>query len=483
MASSDTKREPKRKVVVIGAGIVGVTTAYKLAKDGYHVTVVEKYPAAAQFLLLSLFQSKKNEKCGRKTNKKMFAWHKRGIGVANEYKDEERYKNSVLPVMQRSESNKIGQVIKSAFGHLNPMEKICPSKFHLQDNTFCDPSFLSSQEGAVFSFYLFKRQVVDKTLAKLKHCVLSKLGNRFEGETSSPCTTFQKWRAYCWDKFLYTLFDEAPHLDKINFKVFDGYAHVYPQSGGNGVWGHLRTDFLPKEYSPFSKWEELNHNVRTVEDHGKALAGSCHDLAQFLVDRTKDMGVEYKFNTEFCCFFFFHFFVLLFFRTKSEEIYFAYLYTIYIIYMCIYAYMVKRIFVDNGKISGVYTKDNEMINTQKVIICGGALSSHLFNRLIYEHKDDTNEEGQFREPFWIRWKRYLTQHLPFLPVVPLQGYAIQTNCQDYPYPYSTHIFWPGRIHVTHVKDDRIHITNYGYFRPIQTVLERSFFVLVLFVSW
>src|SRR5712692_1950108 len=35
------------KVVVIGAGVVGVTTAYYLAKSGHQVTVVEKEPEAA----------------------------------------------------------------------------------------------------------------------------------------------------------------------------------------------------------------------------------------------------------------------------------------------------------------------------------------------------------------------------------------------------------------------------------------------------
>src|SRR5437899_10511711 len=35
------------KVVIIGAGVVGVTTAYYLAKSGHQVTVVEKEPEAA----------------------------------------------------------------------------------------------------------------------------------------------------------------------------------------------------------------------------------------------------------------------------------------------------------------------------------------------------------------------------------------------------------------------------------------------------
>src|SRR2546427_10028981 len=35
------------KVVIVGAGVVGVTTAYYLAKSGHQVTVVEKEPEAA----------------------------------------------------------------------------------------------------------------------------------------------------------------------------------------------------------------------------------------------------------------------------------------------------------------------------------------------------------------------------------------------------------------------------------------------------
>jgi D-amino-acid dehydrogenase len=36
------------KVVVIGAGVVGLTTAYELCKDGHEVTVVERHDDAAE---------------------------------------------------------------------------------------------------------------------------------------------------------------------------------------------------------------------------------------------------------------------------------------------------------------------------------------------------------------------------------------------------------------------------------------------------
>ena len=35
------------KILVLGGGVIGVTTAYYLAKDGHEVTVVERHPAAA----------------------------------------------------------------------------------------------------------------------------------------------------------------------------------------------------------------------------------------------------------------------------------------------------------------------------------------------------------------------------------------------------------------------------------------------------
>jgi hypothetical protein len=37
----------RMKAVVIGAGVVGVTTAYELYKDGHEVTVVERHAGAA----------------------------------------------------------------------------------------------------------------------------------------------------------------------------------------------------------------------------------------------------------------------------------------------------------------------------------------------------------------------------------------------------------------------------------------------------
>jgi D-amino-acid dehydrogenase len=35
------------KIAVLGAGVIGVTTAYELARDGHEVTVIERLPEAA----------------------------------------------------------------------------------------------------------------------------------------------------------------------------------------------------------------------------------------------------------------------------------------------------------------------------------------------------------------------------------------------------------------------------------------------------
>ena len=35
------------KIAIVGAGIIGVTTAYELAADGHEVTVFERHGAAA----------------------------------------------------------------------------------------------------------------------------------------------------------------------------------------------------------------------------------------------------------------------------------------------------------------------------------------------------------------------------------------------------------------------------------------------------
>ena len=39
----------KATIVVLGAGVVGIATAYQLLKDGHSVTVVERDTAPAQF--------------------------------------------------------------------------------------------------------------------------------------------------------------------------------------------------------------------------------------------------------------------------------------------------------------------------------------------------------------------------------------------------------------------------------------------------
>ena len=35
------------KIAVLGAGVIGVTTAYELAKDGHEVVVIDRLPDAA----------------------------------------------------------------------------------------------------------------------------------------------------------------------------------------------------------------------------------------------------------------------------------------------------------------------------------------------------------------------------------------------------------------------------------------------------
>src|SRR6266436_4763319 len=42
-----TQRGGAMRIVVLGAGVVGVTTAYQLAKDGHEVTVIDRQPLAA----------------------------------------------------------------------------------------------------------------------------------------------------------------------------------------------------------------------------------------------------------------------------------------------------------------------------------------------------------------------------------------------------------------------------------------------------
>ena len=49
------------KIAIVGAGIIGVTTAYELARDGHEVTVFEQRNAAAEdasFATAGLLQNK-----------------------------------------------------------------------------------------------------------------------------------------------------------------------------------------------------------------------------------------------------------------------------------------------------------------------------------------------------------------------------------------------------------------------------------------
>lgn len=43
----DGSKDETVKVIVLGAGVVGVTAAWYLAKEGHEVTVVDRQPAAA----------------------------------------------------------------------------------------------------------------------------------------------------------------------------------------------------------------------------------------------------------------------------------------------------------------------------------------------------------------------------------------------------------------------------------------------------
>ena len=45
-------------VIVLGAGVIGVTSAYQLAKDGHQVTVVDRQPIAANETRISSRRSR-----------------------------------------------------------------------------------------------------------------------------------------------------------------------------------------------------------------------------------------------------------------------------------------------------------------------------------------------------------------------------------------------------------------------------------------
>jgi len=131
----------KQKIVIIGAGIVGASLAYHLAKRNQDVTVIERHPAAA-----------------REVTEKSFAWINTTRRVASQYQhlydaalDEYRELQQDLPDLQIQWHGALTWGISDSMEHSRVQKRSKQQIMALEPNLkeYPDEALFASKEGAV----------------------------------------------------------------------------------------------------------------------------------------------------------------------------------------------------------------------------------------------------------------------------------------------------------------------------------------------
>ena len=352
--------EPNDNAIVIGAGCVGISTAFELSRNGYSVTLLDKFPLAAQFASMGnagLIRPREN------------TYSSQWKSIKSEYN---------LPSL-------ISEALKSLWPTFKP---------NYSSAAFIDPLFFTE-----FTSYKWG---------------LSLLKSKWIKPKSDP-KLLESYDQYCMDAFV----SNAKYIYNCTGNDYlqnQGYANIYPPlstmslTNPNKIYSALNQIKAKQVQVNIPNDNPVRKDIDNtkIELFPNAFISDCHSYSNNMI-KLKDININFRANTE-----------------------------------------AKRILMDkDDNVYGVLLDDDSILPADTIVICGGVLTNEIIQNRVYK----------------------MNHHyrLPYVPIVPLQGFSItipypKNDCK-YLYPYNGSAYFPSHVYANRINDHTLRFTSYGYFRP------------------
>eukprot|EP01084_Bolivina_argentea_P256346 431557_1 len=230
--------EQRNNAVVIGAGIVGVCTAFELSKSGYNVTVIEKFPLAGQFCSMG------------------------NAGVIRDH-SAPPFK-SLVPHL--STASLIWETLKSVLPRFKP---------HYETYGCLDPYFFTDITCNKWIYTFFKSKIKKQN---------QQLINLFE--------------QYCLDSFISNS-NEIKNITNYNFLSNTGFAEIIPVSKhAKNLYSQLSVVKL-EQVASTTNTSPTQNTVDTiaVEYYPQTWTGDSHKFSNIIKTITMN-DINFRFNSE-----------------------------------------------------------------------------------------------------------------------------------------------------------------------------------------
>eukprot|EP01083_Nonionella_stella_P024698 68091_1 len=238
--SSNPNNVEHSDAIVIGAGIVGVCTALELSKNGYNVTVIERFPLAAQF-----------------------------CSMANAGLSRLHFPLQFQSLHSQLGSSRVLEALKSLSPTFQPNQTT-----HIA----LDPYFFTDRTCYRWLYSFIKSQFyVNK-------------------QTQDTRTLFD---TYCFNTFVSNT-NELNAKTGYNCQSNGGFAMIFPSNTDNTGAYDTYSDLTQMKCTAFNNSsvtaeQKHLHNI-TVEAFPSSFVSDCHRLCNAIVTQPND--IQFKFNTK-----------------------------------------------------------------------------------------------------------------------------------------------------------------------------------------
>ena len=239
--STERMSSQPKNAVVIGAGVVGVCTAFELSKSGYNVTVIEKFPLAAQFCSMG------------------------NAGVVRDHKEPSDWKSIKSKYKGPS---LVTEAIKSLWPTFKP---------NYSSHAFIDPYFFTDITSYKWLYSFAK--------------------SKFTNKDQEVIDSYDK---FCFNAFISNAID-IQNMTGNDFLCNKGYASIFPPLSAislinpQNIYNDLMKIKSKQLDIPQSRPQRQDVDGVKLEMFPDAFASDCHAFTN-TVARFKQ--IDFRFNTE-----------------------------------------------------------------------------------------------------------------------------------------------------------------------------------------